>query len=123
MNGIAIQCFLNELAELKHRSGKPNESSIRLAFICDMINHIRKDKLEYKYKHELHANEVEILPYYIANLNIEFTYMQKMGSHAEFENLCFVATLDNYVNLYKDAEMDIFNVTDENAERIKLQND
>ena len=33
MSEIAIQRFLNELAELKHRSGKPNESSIRLAFI------------------------------------------------------------------------------------------
>jgi len=92
-------------------------------FICDMIDHIRKDKLEYKYKHELHANEVEILPYYIANLNIEFTYKQKMGSYAEFENLCFVDTLDNYVNMNEGAETDIFSVTDENAERIKRQNE
>lgn len=92
-------------------------------FICDIIDHIRRDKLAYKYKHELHANEVEILPYYIANLNIEFTYKQKMGSYAEFENLCFVDTLDNYVNMNKDAEMDIFSVTDENAERIKRQNE
>jgi predicted helicase len=79
--------------------------------------------LEYKYKHELHANEVEILPYYIANLNIEFTYKQKMGNYAEFENLCFVDTLDNYVNMNEGAEMDIFSVTDENAVRIKRQNE
>lgn len=92
-------------------------------FICDIIDHIASDKLEYKYRHELHANEVEILPYYIANLNIEFTYKQKMQSYAEFENLCFVDTLDNYVNMQKDAEMDIFSVTDENAERIKRQNE
>ncbi|MCD8481044.1 MAG: N-6 DNA methylase, partial [Candidatus Cloacimonetes bacterium] len=90
-------------------------------FICDIIDHIASDKLEYKYRHELHANEVEILPYYIANLNIEFTYKQKMQCYAEFENLCFVDTLDNYVNMQKDAEMDIFSVTDENAERIKRQ--
>lgn len=92
-------------------------------FICDIIDHIASDKLEYKYRHELHANEVEILPYYIANLNIEFTYKQKMQCYAEFENLCFVDTLDNYVNMQKDAEMDIFSVTDENAERIKRQNE
>lgn len=92
-------------------------------FICDIIDHIASDKLEYKYRHELHANEVEILPYYIANLNIEFTYKQKMQGYAEFENLCFVDTLDNYVNMQKDAEMDIFSVTDENAERIKRQNE
>jgi predicted helicase len=51
-------------------------------FICDIIDHIRTDKLEYKYKNELHANEVAILPYYIANLNIEFTYKQKMEQYA-----------------------------------------
>lgn len=92
-------------------------------FICDIIDHIASDKLEYKYRHELHANEVEILPYYIANLNIEFTYKQKMQSYAEFENLCFVDTLDNYVNVREGGEQDIFSVTDENAERIKRQND
>lgn len=92
-------------------------------FICDIIDHIRQDKLEYKYKNELHANEVEILPYYIANLNIEFTYKQKTGRYCEFENLCFVDTLDNYVNLNKGAQQDIFSITDENAERIKRQNE
>lgn len=92
-------------------------------FICDLIDHISLHKLEHKYRHELHANEVEILPYYIANLNIEFTYKQKTGKYLEFENLCFVDTLDNYVNLSKDAEMDIFSLSDENADRIKRQND
>lgn len=43
-------------------------------FICDLIDYIRKDKLEYKYTEEMHANEVAILPYYISNLNIEYTY-------------------------------------------------
>ena len=49
-------------------------------FICDIIDYLPKNKLEHKYKHELHANELAILPYYIANLNIEFTYKQKMGN-------------------------------------------
>ncbi len=92
-------------------------------FICDLIDHISKHKLEYKYRHELHANEVEILPYYIANLNIEFTYKQKTGQYLEFANLCFVDTLDNYVNLNSGAEQDIFSLSDENAERIKRQNE
>jgi len=44
-------------------------------FICEIIeNAIPKDQLDYKYKNEIHANEVAILPYYIANLNIEFTF-------------------------------------------------
>ena len=46
-------------------------------FVCDLIDHFGKANLEYKYRHELHANEVEILPYYIANLNIEFTLSRK----------------------------------------------
>ncbi|MBW6513462.1 MAG: N-6 DNA methylase [Candidatus Syntrophosphaera sp.] len=92
-------------------------------FICDLIDHIGRDKLKYKYQHELHANEVEILPYYIANLNIEFTYKQKMNEYCEFENLCFVDTLDNYLNLREGAELDIFSLSDENTERIKRQNE
>lgn len=36
-------------------------------FICDIIDYIQKPQLEYKYKNEIHANEVAILPYYIAN--------------------------------------------------------
>ena len=36
-----------------------------------------------------------ILPYYIANLNIEYTYRERMGRYLEFPNLCFVDTLDN----------------------------
>ena len=40
------------------------------------MNHLPADRLEYKYLNEIHANEVEILPYYIANLNIEYTYKE-----------------------------------------------
>jgi len=92
-------------------------------FICDIIDYIRKEKLEYKYKHELHSNEVAILPYYISNLNIEFTYQQKMGNYEEFVNHCFVDTLDNMGFLYRGKNMDIFTpFTEENSARIKKQN-
>ncbi len=91
-------------------------------FICDIIDHIRNDKLEYKYKNELHANEVAILPYYIANLNIEFTYKQKMEQYAEFQNLCFVDTLDNMGFGYRHKQEGLFAVSAENVERIKRQN-
>ncbi len=42
-------------------------------FIVELLEHFRgqgADKLRYKYEEELHANEVAILPYYVANLNI-----------------------------------------------------
>lgn len=93
-------------------------------FITDIIDFIRKEKIEYKYKHEIHANEVAILPYYIANLNIEYTYSQKTGQYAEFENLCFVDTLDNVDFAFKGKQTGLFGTMSvENAERIKRQNE
>ena len=41
--------------------------------------HLPLDRLEYKYLNEIHANELAILPYYIANLNIEYTYKERTG--------------------------------------------
>ena len=64
-------------------------------FITNLINYLPLDRLEHKYLHEMHANEVAILPYYIANLNIEYTYKERTGHYLEFPNLCFVDTLDN----------------------------
>ena len=64
-------------------------------FITNLIDYLPDDRLEYKYLNEIHANEVAILPYYIANLNIEYTYKEKTGQYLEFPNLCFVDTLDN----------------------------
>jgi predicted helicase len=93
-------------------------------FICEIIeNAIPKNLLEYKFKNEIHANEVAILPYYIANLNIEFTFKQKMQYYAEFPNLCFVDTIDNIDALaYSGKQHEMFGVTSENTERIKRQN-
>jgi predicted helicase len=93
-------------------------------YICDIIDYIAKDKLEYKYKNELHSNEVAILPYYISNLNIEFTYTQKTGKYAEFENHCFVDTLDNLGFAFTGKQIDMFtSISEENTKRIKKQND
>ena len=64
-------------------------------FITNLINYLPLDRLEHKYRREIHANEVAILPYYIANLNIEYTYRERTGRYLEFPNLCFVDTLDN----------------------------
>lgn len=99
-------------------------------FITDIIEHIPAQYLEHKYTHEIHANEVAILPYYVANLNIEFTYKQKMGLYKEFPNICFVDTLDNTASLSWDrmgidqgVQASMFGgVSSENAERIKRQN-
>lgn len=91
-------------------------------FICDIIDYISPHKLEFKYKEELHANEVAILPYYISNLNIEFTYKQRMKQYEEFQNLCFMDTLDN-LGFKRARQNDLFNpFTEENSKRIMRQN-
>ena len=64
-------------------------------FVTGLIDYLPADRLEHKYRHEIHANEVAILPYYIANLNIEYSYKERTGRYLEFPNLCFVDTLDN----------------------------
>jgi predicted helicase len=95
-------------------------------FITELIEHFRgrsKD-LRYKYLEELHANEVAILPYYVANLNIEATYAAING-YEEYPNLCFVDTLDNTAALraHKGQQGDLFGaVSEENVVRIKRQN-
>ncbi|MEP7265963.1 MAG: N-6 DNA methylase, partial [Bacteroidota bacterium] len=92
-------------------------------FICNIIDKCPPQYLAHKYKHELHANDVAILPYYIANLNIEYTFKQKMNYYEEFKNLCFVDTLDNTDALaYGGKQHDLFGFSSENSRRIVEQN-
>jgi predicted helicase len=96
-------------------------------FIAELIEHFRGQpaKLKHKYLEELHANEVAILPYYVANLNIEATYAAITGDYEEFPNLCFVDTLDNVAGLrqQRGQQGNLFGaVSEENVARIKRQN-
>jgi predicted helicase len=95
-------------------------------FIAELIEHFRGQpaKLKHKYREELHANEVAILPYYVANLNIEATYAALSKDYEEYLNLCFVDTLDNIGGLrVRGPQGDLFGaVSEENVVRIKRQN-
>ncbi|MDM8532324.1 N-6 DNA methylase [Anaerolineales bacterium HSG25] len=92
-------------------------------FITELIEYLPAHLLAYKYQHEIHCNEVAILPYYIANLNIEYSYAQKMGHYAEFENICFVDTLDNLGFGFEGKQYTMeMGLTPENIERINRQN-
>ncbi len=94
-------------------------------FITEIINYIPSQYLDYKFQNEIFANEMAILPYYIANLNIEFTFQQKMENYLPFENICLVDTLDNIGFSFKgkQAGLEGFGVFAENLERIKRQNE
>ena len=93
------------------------------SYVSDIIEFLPREVLTRKYRKELHANEVAILPYYIANLNIETAYAAKMGVYAPFENICFVDTLDNIAGLKVDVQPELGGISQENTRRIKEQND
>ena len=82
-------------------------------FIINLMGRIPQFDLPRKYKHDLMANEIMLLPYYIASGNIEHEYFEKMGEYAPFPGLCFQDTLD------LRPQMELF--SEENGERIAHQ--
>ena len=96
-------------------------------FIVELLDWLRGDRaaLARKYAEEIHANEIAILPYYIACLNIEQTYAELMGTWREFAGACFVDTLANwgFELTHRGAQSDLFGaLTEENRRRIQHQN-
>jgi predicted helicase len=63
-------------------------------FIVNLIRRIPGRALEDAYKHRLFANEVMLLPYYVASLNIEHAYYERKGMYEQSPAICFVDTLD-----------------------------
>ena len=53
-------------------------------FIVRTIREIRKTALAQKYTTELHCNEVMLLPYYIASMNIEHEFYEATGHYQPF---------------------------------------
>ena len=84
-------------------------------FIVRLMQDIQATALEEKYRHELHCNEILLLPYYIATLNIEQEYFQRTGKYLPFEGIALADTFE----LLEDLQMALF--TEENTERVKRQ--
>jgi predicted helicase len=58
---------------------------------------ITPEQLPYKYKNEIHANEIVLLAYYIAAINIEAAYHGIVGGDYEpFEGICLADTFQLY---------------------------
>jgi predicted helicase len=64
------------------------------SFIVNILRRVSGSALERKYKGELFANEIMLLPYYIASLNIEHVFYEQTGRYLPFEGICFADTLD-----------------------------
>ena len=58
---------------------------------------IKPEELAQKYRHEIHANELVLLAYYIAAINIEATYHSLAGGdYVPFEGICLTDTFQMY---------------------------
>jgi predicted helicase len=58
---------------------------------------ITREQLAHKYTHEIHANEIVLLAYYIAAINIEAVYHSLAGgSYQPFEGICLTDTFQMY---------------------------
>lgn len=58
---------------------------------------IKPEQMAHKYRNEIHANEIVLLAYYIAAINIEAVYHEKMGGDYEpFPGICLTDTFQLY---------------------------
>lgn len=86
-------------------------------FLVRVMEEIKRTSLEQKYQNELHCNEVMLLPYYIASMNIEHEYFEKVGNYEPFEGICLVDTFD-----MTERKQSAFSfMTEENSVRIERQ--
>ncbi len=88
-------------------------------FIVNLLRRIPKKDLPRMYRQQLFANEVMLLPYYIAALNIEHAYYERSGTYDPFEGLCFVDTLD----LAKGEQSAFGFMVQENVVRVQRERD
>ena len=93
-------------------------------FIVRLMQDIPGIALDKKYKGELHCNEVMLLPYYIASMNIEHAYYEKMGRYEPFKHICFVDTFDTFGLMDAPNQTGHFAfLTAENTLRVEEQKD
>ncbi|SXW33705.1 type ISP restriction/modification enzyme [Klebsiella pneumoniae] len=79
---------------------------------------IPSDKLAYKFKNEIHANEIVLLAYYIAAINIEAVYhgITEESEYTPFEGICLTDTFE----MYEKDDL-VSEVLVDNSERRKRQ--
>ncbi|SDX72326.1 DEAD/DEAH box helicase [Roseicitreum antarcticum] len=78
---------------------------------------IAPEEMEHKFRHEIHANEIVLLAYYIAAINIEAVYHGLMGGdYVPFEGICLTDTFQMY-----ESDDLISHYMPDNSERRKRQ--
>ena len=90
-------------------------------FIVNLINDkdlMPDDKLPYKYRHEIHCNEIMLLAYYIASINIEHAFHSRIGG--EYESFPGAVLTDTFQMYEENDPLDVEMFVD-NSERILRQ--
>jgi predicted helicase len=86
---------------------------------------IKPEELEYKYKNEIHANEIVLLAYYIAAINIEAVYHDMAKGNAETEDVSYSPfdgmVLTDTFQLYEQEKDMIADLLPDNSERRTAQ--
>ena len=87
---------------------------------------ITREALEHKYGREIHANEIVLMAYYIASVNIENVFHDLMGPDKEyqpFEGICLTDTFQLGEDLEHDNESRaaLEEVFPQNSQRVKKQ--
>ena len=86
-------------------------------FIVNLLRRVEPRDLPGVYRGRLFANEVMLLPYYIAAQNIEHEYYELTGTYEPFGGLCFVDTLE-----LAEAEQGVLSfMSEENTARVGRQ--
>jgi predicted helicase len=86
-------------------------------FIVNLMRRIPKSALPHKYREELHCNELMLLPYYVASMNIEHAFWEATGLYEAFEGICLVDTFETVEK--EQRQFGVFN--EANAERVRRQ--
>lgn len=86
-------------------------------FITRVMREIKKTVLPYKYDNELHCNELMLMPYYIASMNIEHAYLEATGEYKPFPGICLVDTFE----LAEPRQAQLGFMTEENTKRVTRQ--
>jgi predicted helicase len=79
---------------------------------------IRPEDLLHKYQHELHANEIVLLAYYIAAVNIESAFHARAGNYQPFDGIVLTDTFQ--INESEQGDLE-GGFSRENTERVERQ--
>jgi len=83
---------------------------------------IEAKDLERKYLHELHANEIVLLAYYIASINIENVYHDLAGGSASYQSFNGICLTDTFqLGESGDADRLFSEMFSQNSERVIAQ--